>query len=92
MKTMVKWIALGYFALIVMSLSARTAAAQDDAQPGFDDPTAMAAPPAQFIAPADIKMSAKYPRAIHLTIVFMATSLVSVWPVDICLLPRFAAP
>jgi rhodanese-related sulfurtransferase len=55
MKTMVKWVALGYFALIVMSVSARTAAAQDDAQPGFDDPTAMAAPPAQFITPADIK-------------------------------------
>jgi rhodanese-related sulfurtransferase len=55
MKTMVKWVALGYFALIVMSLSARTAAAQDDAQPGFDDPTAMAAPPAQFITPADVK-------------------------------------
>lgn len=55
MKTMVKWVALGYFALVVMSLSARTAAAQDDAQPGFDDPTAMAAPPAQFITPADVK-------------------------------------
>src|SRR5271170_7511007 len=55
MKTMVKWVAVGYFALVVMSLSTRTAAAQDDTQPGFDDPTAMAAPPAQFIAPADIK-------------------------------------
>jgi rhodanese-related sulfurtransferase len=55
MKTLAKWIALGYFALVVMSLSARTAAAQDDAQPGFDDPTAMAAPPAQFVTPADVK-------------------------------------
>jgi rhodanese-related sulfurtransferase len=55
MKTFAKWLALGYFALVVMSLSARTAAAQDDAQPGFDDPTAMAAPPAQFITPADVK-------------------------------------
>jgi rhodanese-related sulfurtransferase len=55
MKTLAKWLALGYFALVVMSLSARTAAAQDDAQPGFDDPTAMAAPPAQFITPADVK-------------------------------------
>src|SRR5271170_1804298 len=55
MKTMVKWVAVGYFALVVMSLSTRTAAAQDDTQPGFDDPTAMAAPPAQFITPADMK-------------------------------------
>jgi len=55
MKTLAKWIALGYFAVIVMSLSARTAAAQGESGQVFDDPEAMAAPPAQFITPADVK-------------------------------------
>lgn len=57
MKTLFKWVALGYFAAAVLSLTPKTAAAQEDnGQPGgFEDPTAMAAPPAQFIAPAEIK-------------------------------------
>ncbi len=58
MKTLFKWVALGYFALAVLSLTPKTAAAQEDyGQPagGFDDPTQMAAPPAQFITPAEIK-------------------------------------
>jgi len=56
MKTSLKWIALGYLALAVIALTPNRAAAQDDnTQPGFDDPTAMAAPPAQFITPAEIK-------------------------------------
>jgi rhodanese-related sulfurtransferase len=56
MKTVLKWVALGYFALAVLSLMPQAAVAQDDAgQAGFDDPTAMAAPPPQFIAPAEIK-------------------------------------
>ncbi len=58
MKTLFKRIALGYFALAVFSLMPRTAMAQEEyGQPagGFDDPTTMAAPPAQFITPADIK-------------------------------------
>jgi rhodanese-related sulfurtransferase len=56
MKTTLKWIALGYLALAVIALTPNRAAAQEDnTQPGFDDPTAMAAPPAQFITPADIK-------------------------------------
>src|ERR1700677_3140456 len=55
MKTLAKWIALGYFAVIVITLSARTAAAQGEAGQVFDDPEAMSAPPAQFIAPADVK-------------------------------------
>src|ERR1039457_2382426 len=58
MKTLLKWVALGYFALAVFSLMPRTAMAQEEyGQPagGFDDPTTMAAPPAQFITPADIK-------------------------------------
>ncbi len=55
MKTLAKWIALGYFALIVMSLSVRTAAAQGESGQVFDDPEAMSAPPAQFITPADVK-------------------------------------
>jgi len=58
MKTLFKWVALGYLALAILSLTPKTAAAQEDnGQPagGFDDPTQMAAPPAQFITPADIK-------------------------------------
>jgi rhodanese-related sulfurtransferase len=55
MRTLTKWIALGYFALAVFSVSARTAAAQGDSGQAFDDPDAMAAPPAQFITPADVK-------------------------------------
>ncbi len=56
MKSLFKWVALGYFALAVLSLTPKVAVAQEDGgQAGFDDPTAMAAPPAQFITPADIK-------------------------------------
>ena len=56
MKTLFKWVALGYFAAAVLSLTPKMAVAQEDGgQAGFDDPTAMAAPPAQFIAPAEIK-------------------------------------
>src|SRR3984885_5453377 len=56
MKTSLKWFSLGFLALAVIALTPNRVAAQDDAaQPGFDDPTAMAAPPAQFITPADIK-------------------------------------
>lgn len=45
MKTLFKWVALGYFALAVLALTPKPAVAQEDAaQPGFDDPTAMAAP------------------------------------------------
>src|ERR1700677_691369 len=55
MKTLAKWLAIGTLATALFSLMPKYAVAQDDAQPGFDDPTAMAAPPAQFIAPADIK-------------------------------------
>ncbi len=51
MKTMLKWIALGYFALAALALTPKLTVAQDDdGQAGFDDPTAMAAPPAQFIS------------------------------------------
>jgi rhodanese-related sulfurtransferase len=52
MKSMVKWLALGYLAVALMLSMAGPAAAQDDQV--FDDPTAMAPPPT-FIAPADIK-------------------------------------
>jgi rhodanese-related sulfurtransferase len=55
MKTLAKWLAIGTLATALFSLTPKYAVAQDDAQPGFDDPTAMAAPPAQFITPADIK-------------------------------------
>ncbi len=55
MKTLAKWLAIGTLATALFSLMPRYAVAQDDAQAGFDDPTAMAAPPAQFITPADIK-------------------------------------
>jgi rhodanese-related sulfurtransferase len=56
MKTTLKWIALGCFALAALALTPKLAVAQDDnGQAGFDDPTAMAAPPAQFITPADMK-------------------------------------
>jgi rhodanese-related sulfurtransferase len=57
MKTLVKWLALGYLALAVISLTPKMAVAQEAyGQPaeGFDDPT-MAAPPAQFITPAEVK-------------------------------------
>ena len=56
MKTLAKWLAIGTLATALFSLMPRYAVAQDDGgQVGFDDPTAMAAPPPQFIAPADIK-------------------------------------
>src|ERR1700733_7148163 len=56
MKTSLKWFSLGFLALAVIALTPNRVAAQDDAaQPGFDDPPARAAPPAQFITPADIK-------------------------------------
>src|ERR1700683_1968728 len=56
MKTLAKWLAIGTLAPALFSLMPRYAVAQDDGgQVGFDDPTAMAAPPPQFIAPADIK-------------------------------------
>jgi rhodanese-related sulfurtransferase len=56
MKTLAKWLAIGTLAAALFSLMAQHAVAQEDGgQVGFDDPTAMAAPPPQFIAPADIK-------------------------------------
>jgi rhodanese-related sulfurtransferase len=56
MKTLAKWLAMGTLAAALISLTAQMAVAQQDGgQAGFDDPTAMAAPPAQFISPADIK-------------------------------------
>ena len=56
MKTLAKWLAIGTLATALFSLVPQHAVAQDEGgQVGFDDPTAMAAPPAQFIAPADIK-------------------------------------
>ena len=56
MKTLAKWLAIGTLATALFSLMPKMAIAQDDAgQAGFDDPTAMAAPPPQFIAPAEIK-------------------------------------
>ena len=54
MKSMVKWLALGYLAVAVLLWLPGQAAAQDDSTQAFDDPTAQAPPP-QFIAPADIK-------------------------------------
>jgi rhodanese-related sulfurtransferase len=56
MKTLAKWLAMGTLAAGLFSLTGLRAVAQEDGgQVGFDDPTAMAAPPAQFISPADIK-------------------------------------
>ena len=56
MKTLAKWLAIGTLATALFSLTPQHAVAQEDGgQVGFDDPTAMAAPPPQFIAPADIK-------------------------------------
>jgi rhodanese-related sulfurtransferase len=56
MKTLAKWLAIGTLAAGIFSLNVTLAAAQDDNSAGaFDDPTAMAAPPPSFIAPADIK-------------------------------------
>ncbi len=47
---------MGTLATALFSLTSLRALAQDDAsQTGFDDPTVMAAPPAQFITPADVK-------------------------------------
>jgi len=54
MKSMVKWLALGYLAVAVLLWLPGQAAAQDDSTQAFDDPTAQAPPP-QFISPADIK-------------------------------------
>jgi len=54
MKSMVKWLALGYLAVaVLMALPARTAAQEEGGQ-GFEDPTAQAPPP-EFISPADVK-------------------------------------
>jgi len=54
MKSMVKWLALGFLAVaVLMALPARTAAQEDGGQ-GFEDPTAQAPPP-EFISPADVK-------------------------------------
>jgi rhodanese-related sulfurtransferase len=56
MRSLAKFLAIGTLAAAVFSWMPPQARAQDDAaQPGFDDPTAMAAPPPQFIAPAEIK-------------------------------------
>ena len=56
MKTLAKWLAIATLATALFSLMPKMAVAQDDAgQAGFDDPTAMAAPPPEFIAPAEIK-------------------------------------
>jgi rhodanese-related sulfurtransferase len=56
MKTLAKWLAIGTLAAGLFSLAVERAVAQEDTgQAGFDDPTAMSAPPAQFISPADIK-------------------------------------
>ncbi len=55
MKSMAKWLALGYLALAVFFMMPKPATAQDDGgQAGFDDPTAVAPPPT-FISPADVK-------------------------------------
>jgi len=54
MKSMVKWLALGYLALAVLLWLPGPAAAQDDTGQGFEDPTAQAPPP-QFISPAEVK-------------------------------------
>ena len=53
MKSLVKWLALGYLAVAVLLWLPSPAAAQDDTG-GFEDPTAQAPPP-QFIAPAEVK-------------------------------------
>jgi rhodanese-related sulfurtransferase len=56
MKTLAKWLALGTLATALFSLTSLRALAQDDGGQGaFEDPTVMAAPPAQFITPADVK-------------------------------------
>jgi rhodanese-related sulfurtransferase len=56
MKTLAKWLAIGTLAAGIFSLNVSLAAAQEDnGQAGFDDPTAMAAPPPSFISPADVK-------------------------------------
>ncbi len=56
MKNSVKWFALACLAVAVFLSLPKVAAAQgDDSGQAFDDPTAMAAPPAQFITPADMK-------------------------------------
>ncbi len=54
MKSMVKWLALGYLAVAVLLWLPGPAAAQDDTGQGFEDPTAQAPPP-QFITPAAVK-------------------------------------
>ena len=53
MKSLVKWLALGYLAVAVLLWLPGPAAAQDDTG-GFEDPTAQAPPP-QFITPAEVK-------------------------------------
>jgi rhodanese-related sulfurtransferase len=53
MKSMAKWLALGYLAVAVFLWLPGPAVAQDDSG-AFDDPTAMAPPPT-FISPAEIK-------------------------------------
>ena len=55
MKTLAKWLALGTLAA-VFALAPKGAVAQEDnTQGGFEDPTAMQAPPPTFISPADVK-------------------------------------
>jgi len=53
MKSLVKWLALGYLAVAVLLWLPGPAAAQDETG-GFEDPTAQAPPP-QFISPAEVK-------------------------------------
>jgi len=53
MKSMVKWLALGYLAVALFLALPGPAAAQEEGG-AFDDPTAQAPPP-QFITPAEIK-------------------------------------
>ena len=53
MKSLVKWLALGYLAVAVLLWLPGPAAAQDETG-GFEDPTAQAPPP-QFISPDEVK-------------------------------------
>ncbi|HKV04252.1 MAG TPA: rhodanese-like domain-containing protein [Candidatus Acidoferrales bacterium] len=55
MTNAAKWFAAGCLAFALFLCLPKVASAQDDSTSGFDDPTEMAVPPAQFITPADMK-------------------------------------
>jgi len=58
MKTSAKWLAIATLVAALFALTARGAAAQEDngqTGEGFNDTGEMAAPPPQFISPADVK-------------------------------------